>query len=79
MSKELLSNDTHVQGDYCPTEILSKEAFTMEKLTQNDYVKFQSSLTVKSKLVILGINVVFPPSQLATISNKIYEKEVYYS
>ena len=34
MSKGLLSNDTVVQGDYCPMGLLSKEVFTSEKLAQ---------------------------------------------
>ena len=34
LSKGLLSNDTLVQGDYCPMGLLSKEAFTGEKLAQ---------------------------------------------
>ena len=34
MSKGLLSNDTVVQGDFCPMGLLSKEAFTNEKLAQ---------------------------------------------
>ena len=40
LSKGLLSNDTVVQGDYCPMRLLSKEAFTSEKLAQINFSYF---------------------------------------
>ena len=41
-------------------------------------VKLQSSLTVQSKSVGLGVDFVFPPVTTTTTLTKIYQKEVYY-
>ena len=40
LSKGLLSNDTVVQGDYCPMGLLSKKAFASEKLAKIDFSYF---------------------------------------
>ena len=40
-----LSNDTVVQGDYCPMELLSKEAFTSEELAQINFSYFLLEVT----------------------------------
>ena len=45
LSKGLLSNDTVVQGDYCPMRLLSKEAFTSEKLAQINFSYFLLEVT----------------------------------
>ena len=45
LSKGLLSNDTVVQGDYCPMGLLSKEAFTSEKLAQIIFSYFLLEVT----------------------------------
>ena len=45
LSKGLLSNDTVVQGDYCPMGLLSKEAFTSEKLAQINFSYFLLEVT----------------------------------
>ena len=47
-------------------------------LTIIDVVKLQSSLTVQSKSVGLGVDFDFPPSQQLTTPTKIYQKEMYY-
>ena len=41
-------------------------------------VKLQSSLTVQSKSVGLGVDFVFPPVTTTTTLTKIYQKEIYY-
>ena len=45
LSKGLFSNDTVVQGDYCPMGLLSKEAFTSEKLAQIIFSYFLLEVT----------------------------------
>ena len=45
LSKGLLSNDTIVQGDYCPMGLFSKEAFTNEKLAQINFSYFLLEVT----------------------------------
>ena len=45
LSKGILSNDTVVQGDYCPMGLLSKEAFTSEKLVQINFSYFLLEVT----------------------------------
>ena len=45
LSKRLLSNDTVVQGDYCPMGLLSKEVFTSEKLAQIIFSYFLLEVT----------------------------------
>ena len=44
--KGFLSNETIVQVDYCPMVLLSKEAFTSEKLTQIDFSNFQLKVSI---------------------------------
>ena len=43
--KGFLSNETIVQGDYCPMVQLSKEAFTSEKLAQIEFSYFLLEIT----------------------------------
>ena len=45
LSKGFLSNDTVVQGDYCPMGLFSNEAFTNEKLAQINFSYFLLEVT----------------------------------
>ena len=60
--------------------------YTLPSITLNPYVpyhiiaivKLQSSLTVQSKSVGLGVGFVFPPSHQQLTPTKIYQKKMYY-